>query len=83
MKSLTHWAVALLLTIVVGASYLLDGPSDAQAAQDVADEAEYAAALADGGRAKCAALGRTPLWTADGDLICRRPPAVLAQGGAR
>ena len=61
-------AIALLI-----AGALMDGPSETQAAQDVADEAEYAAAQADGGRAQCAALGRTPKWTPDGNLICRLP----------
>ena len=70
-------AIALLIT---GA--LMDGPSETQAAQDVAAEADYAAALADGGRAKCAALGRDPIWTKEGDLVCRVPVPVVAQGGA-
>lgn len=59
-------AVALLITMA-----LMDGPDDIQAAQDAADD--YAQAVADGGRAKCAALGRVPRWTADGDLVCRLP----------
>ena len=82
-------ALAAIALLVFGA--LMDGPSELQAAQDVADEkagaAAYAAAQADGGRAMCAALGRTPRWTADGSLVCRLPgadkPALLAQGGAR
>ena len=68
--AVTLAAIALL---IIGA--LMDGPSDTQAAQDVADEAAYAAAVADGGRAQCAALGRTPVWTPDGHLICRLPRA--------
>lgn len=74
-------AIALLLA----AGHLIDGPSELQAAQDVADEAEYAAAQADGGAAKCAALGSTPKWLPDGSLRCRPlpAPALLAQGGAQ
>ncbi|NQW92671.1 MAG: hypothetical protein HQ446_01295 [Polaromonas sp.] len=74
-------ALAAIVLLITGT--LMDGPSETQAAQDVADEAQYAAALADGGAAKCAALGRTPKWTEDGNLICRLPkrPTVLAQGG--
>ena len=84
MNPVTQYAAALLAAIallITGA--LMDGPSELQAAQDVADEAAYAAALADGGASKCAALGRTPVWTQGGDLICRLPkqPTVLAQGG--
>ncbi|MBH2008065.1 MAG: hypothetical protein I8H71_00290 [Xanthomonadaceae bacterium] len=73
-------AIALLII-----SALMDGPSELEAAQDVADEAAYAAAVADGGASKCAALGRKPVWTAEGHLICRlpKPPALLAQGGAQ
>ena len=79
-------ALAAIILLIFGA--LMDGPSETQAAQDVADEAaqaRYTAALADGGQAQCAALGRTPVWTGEGHLICRLPkrPTVLAQGGAR
>ena len=77
-------AVALAAIVLLIAGALMDGPSETHAAQDVADEAEYAMALADGGRAKCAALGSTAIWTADGNLICRQPkPAqvlAVAQG---
>lgn len=78
-NAITRYAIAAVLCVLVGASYLLDGPDDTQAAQDVAAEAEYAAALADGGRAKCGQLGRTPVWTPDGDLICRARGEVVAQ----
>lgn len=75
-------ALAAIALLIVSA--LMDGPSDLQASQDVADEAAYAAAVADGGAAKCAALGRKPVWTPEGDLICRlsRPVQALtvAQG---
>jgi hypothetical protein len=79
-----YMAAALAVIALLILSALMDGPSEQQAAQDVADEAVYAAALADGGRAQCAALGRTPIWTEGGDLVCRLPkrPTVLAQGGA-
>lgn len=85
MNPVTKFMVAALAAIallIIGV--LIEGPSETQAAQDVADEAAYAAALADGGASKCAALGRTPVWTGEGHLICRLPkrPTVLAQGGA-
>lgn len=74
MNPVTKFTAATLAAIVLMiAGALMDGPSDTQAAQDVAEEAVYAAALADGGKAQCAAIGRIPKWTADGDLICRRP----------
>lgn len=68
-------AIALAATALLIIGALMDGPSDLQAAQAVADEAAYAAAQADGGKAHCAALGRTPKWTPDGDLVCRLPKA--------
>ena len=75
-------ALAVITLLIAGA--LMDGPSELQAAQDVADEAAYAAAHADGGAAKCAALDRQPIWTAEGNLICRLPkaarPLTVAQG---
>jgi hypothetical protein len=67
-------AIALL---IVGA--LMDGPSETQAAQDVAD---YSAAVADGGVSLCKEFGRVPVWTKSGDLVCRVAP-VVAQGGAQ
>ena len=84
MNPVTKYAaVALAAIVLLILCALMDGPSEMQAAQDVADEAAYAAALADGGKAQCAALGRTPVWTQGGDLVCRLPkrPTVLAQGG--
>lgn len=83
MNTPARYILTLLIALTLGASWLLDGPSDTQAAQDVATDADYAAAQADGGAAKCAQLGRTPAWTAEGDLICRagKPAkAVVAQG---
>lgn len=71
MNTLTHYLIAALVAILIGASWLLDGPDDTQTAQAVAAEADYAATLADGGRAKCAQLGRVPRWTPEGDLICQ------------
>ncbi|SFB74630.1 hypothetical protein SAMN05216344_102209 [Polaromonas sp. OV174] len=77
MNPVTKYAVAGLAAIVLLiAMALMDGPDETQAAQDVADEAEYAAAVADGGAAKCGALGRVPLWTTDGLLVCRLPAGV-------
>lgn len=78
------WALAGATAFIMSCSWLLDGPGDVQAAQDVADEAataEYAAALADGGAAKCAVHGGVPLWTSEGDLVCRAGKSVVAQGG--
>lgn len=80
MNTAFTYILASLVAFILAASCNLDGPNDIQAAQDVADEAGYAAALADGGVAQCAALGRVPLWSADGDLICRLPRSVIAQG---
>jgi hypothetical protein len=59
-------AFATSLLILGG---IIDGPSDAEAERDVASD--YAQAVTDGGKAKCAALGREPLWTKNGDLVCR------------
>ena len=82
-------AIALLILCA-----LMEGPSELQAAQDVADEVAalasadntvraamradggqtlYSTAQADGGKAQCAALGRIPKWTPDGELVCRLP----------
>lgn len=83
MNPVTKFMCAALAAIVLAiAGALMDGPSELQAAQDVADEAAYAAALAGGGAAQCAALGRTPVWTGEGRLVCRLPkrPTVMAQG---
>jgi hypothetical protein len=85
MNPVTKFAAVVLAAIVLLiAGALMNGPDELQAAQDIADEAAYAAAQADGGRAHCAAIGRTPLWTEGGDLVCRLPhrPTVLAQGAA-
>jgi hypothetical protein len=76
MRDVRTLALALLFASALSTAYLLDGPNDIQAAQDTADDAAYAAALADGGRATCAALGRAPSGTVDGDLICRLPEAT-------
>ena len=80
-KFMTISLVAIALLI---AGALMDGPGEIETAQAVADEAEYAAALADGGQAQCAAFGGAPKWTTHGDLICRAPkvekPTTLAAG---
>lgn len=76
---LINWCLAGAISIILAAGYLLDGPDDTQTAQAVADEAEYAAAQADGGRAKCAQYGRTPTWAENGDLICRLPTTEAVQ----
>ena len=80
MNPVTKFAVAMSAAIalcITGA--LMDGPSETQAAQDVAD---YSAALADGGVSLCKEFDRVPVWTKAGDLVCRLPAPVVAQGGA-
>lgn len=70
MNPITKWCAICAASfglLILGA--LLDGPDDTETAQAVADD--YAQAVADGGKAKCAALGRDPFWTKDGDLVCR------------
>lgn len=70
MNPITKWCAICAASIgllILGA--LMDGPSDIEAAQSVADD--YAQAVADGGKEKCNALGRDPLWTKGGDLVCR------------
>lgn len=73
------WLVASVIAIALSSAYLLDGPDDTEAAQDVSDD--YAQAVADGGKAKCNALGRDPLWTKEGDLVCRE--RVKVAGGVK
>lgn len=71
------WLCIALALVVISAT--MDGPTEAEAAQDVAD---YSAALADGGVSLCAEFGRVPTWTKAGDLVCRAPMAV-AQGDTK
>lgn len=71
-------AIALLI-----AGALMDGPTELQAAQDVAeavDELQYQAVVDEGGKAFCAQFYRVPHFRPDGDLICRESAPVLAQG---
>jgi hypothetical protein len=80
VNPITKWCAICAASIgllILGA--LMDGPDDIAAAQAVADD--YAQATRDGGKAKCAALGRDPLWTKDGDLVCRERMHVA--GGKR
>lgn len=71
------WLTGLVAALAIAAAGVyLDGPTEIEAAQDVAD---YSAALADGGVAMCKEFGRVPVWTKAGDLVCRTP--VVAQGG--
>ena len=80
MNPVTKFAAVTLTTItLLIAGALMDGPTDIEAAQDV-DE-DYAQAVADGGNTKCAALGRVPLWTNAGDLVCRLPAGHQVAGG--
>lgn len=76
---LVNWCLAGAIALILSAGYLLDGPDDTQTAQAIAEDAEYAAAQADGGRAHCARYGRTPVWTEQGNLICRLPAAAKVQ----
>ena len=80
MNPVTKFMVAALTAIaLLILAALMDGPSETQAAQDVAD---YSAALADGGVSLCKEFDRVPVWTKSGDLVCRVPAAVVARGGA-
>ena len=80
MNPITKWcaicATAIGLLIL---GTLMNGPDDTETAQTVADD--YAQAIKDGGKAKCSALGRDPLWTKDGDLVCRERERVHVAGG--
>lgn len=40
MSAAQTWAAALIVALLLGVSYRLDGPDDVQAAQDMADHAE-------------------------------------------
>ena len=82
MNAVTRTMAAGLLAIVaLIAGALMDGPSETQAAQDVAD---YSAALADGGVSMCKEFDRVPVWTKAGNLVFRMAGAlpVVAQGEA-
>ena len=80
MNPVTKFMVAALAAIaLLILAALMDGPSETQAAQDVAD---YSAALADGGVSLCKEFDRVPVWTKSGDLVCRVPAAVVAQGSS-
>jgi hypothetical protein len=72
-RTFTAITVAALLAFAV---LVQSGPTEQEAAQDVAD---YSAALADGGASMCAEFDSVPVWTSSGVLICRLP--VVAQGG--
>ena len=72
--------LAIIVTLIVGA--LMDGPSELEAAQAVADsvtELEYTAIVDNGGVAFCAQFARVPHPLPDGSLICRG--SLVAQGG--
>lgn len=75
------WLTAFVAALAIAAAgNAMDGPSEQEAAQAVAD---YSAAVADGGVSMCAEFGRVPVWTKAGDLVCRMAAPVLAQGGAQ
>jgi hypothetical protein len=76
VNAVTRFLLVSLAAIVLFiCCALLPGPDESEAAQDVADD--YAQAVRDGGVAKCAALGRVPLWTKSGDLVCRATDVVV------
>ena len=79
------WLVALVAALAIGAAGVtLDGPTELEAAQAVADtvtELEYTAIVDNGGVAFCAQFGRTAHPLPNGDLICRAGASVVAQGG--
>ena len=69
------WLVGFVAALaIVAAGVSMEGPTEQEAAQDVAD---YKAALADGGVSLCKEFGRVPTWTKSGDLVCRAPAASL------
>ena len=80
------WIVGLLAALAIGAGGVnIDGPSELEAAQAVADtvsELEYTAIVDGGGVAFCKQFGRVPHLRPDGDLICRLGAPMVAQGGA-
>lgn len=78
-RVLINWYLAAAIAVILAAGYLLDGPNETQTAQAVAEDAEHAAALADGGVAMCARFGRTPTWMDNGDLRCRLPDTSTVQ----
>jgi hypothetical protein len=83
MNPVTKFMIAALAAIVLLiAGALMDGPSQLEAAQAVADsvtELEYTAMADNGGVAFCAQFGRVPHLRPDGDLICRASASVVAQ----
>lgn len=46
MQKLTTWTLALGVTVILAASYLLDGPSDHETAQAIRADITYAKAAA-------------------------------------
>jgi hypothetical protein len=77
-------ALAAIVLLIAGA--MMDGPTELEAAQAVADsvtELEYTAMADNGGVAFCKQFGRVPHLRPDGDLICRLGAPVVAQGGAQ
>lgn len=71
------WLVGVVAALAISAAGMtMDGPSEQEAAQDVAD---YSAAVADGGVSLCKEFDRVPVWTKAGDLVCRVP--VVVAGG--
>ena len=74
-------ALAAIALLIVSA--LMDGPTELEAAQAVADsvtELEYTAITDNSGVAFCAQFARVPHLRPDGDLICRTGASVVAQG---
>ena len=83
MKSALLTALGVVaLALTLSTSHLMDGPSELEAAQAVAEavtELEYTAIVDNGGVAFCAQFARVPHLRPDGSLICRG--SLVAQGG--
>ena len=76
-------ALAAIVLLITGA--LMDGPTELEAAQAVADtvtELEYTAIVDNGGDEVCKQFGRIAHLRPDGDLICWSGASVVAQGEA-
>ena len=85
---LTTWAAALLIALLVGASWQLDGPEDHQAEWDQSQAlkdlqaSEVGTARREAAAAKLCAEARGPnseaRWTAGGDLVCTTRRGLVA-----
>jgi len=87
MNAVTKFMAAGLAVIaLLIAAAMMDGPSELEAAQAIADtvtELEYTVMAENGGVAFCAQFDRVPHLRPDGDLICRSSASVVAQGSTQ